>query len=318
MVNAMGLTIADLQLDENKDTGQSVMKAMSAKLLAYDEKKSIIASIILNTTDQEIVNRLWTLDAAHYIMQEPQALFYVILHLVRPTRQAQLMEVNMLLNELNSMLPIPGEEIDAFYSKYAKALKTLMVLGHKELAHERGTYFIKSLASCESWRQVLEVEQQVHGEVWFQGTVNATVNVTNDRFSVMGTIITAKIRSSAAFNRWISPTSVNPTTVNFKDDASPQVVWTKAFLEELGHTQKSAVIMQDNKSTIFMAEKGSGNFHRTKHIAVRYFAIKQLIEEEIVRLQYAPTETMLADPLTKPIIGKRFTEWRDQILFSPL
>jgi len=98
-------------------------------------------------------------------------------------------------------------------------------------------------------------------------------------------------------------------------DMSPQVIWTKSFLEELAYNQPPAVVNQDNKSTIHMAEKGSGNFQRTKHIAVRYFAIKQLIENGTVKIQHEPSETMLADPLTKPIVGKRFEEWRDKILF---
>ena len=100
-------------------------------------------------------------------------------------------------------------------------------------------------------------------------------------------------------------------------DASPQVVWTKAFLKELLIDHGPATIMQDNRSTMHMAQKGSGNFHRTKHIAVRYFAIKQLIETGVVKLQHAPSEEMLADPLTKPIIGKRFEDWRNKILFTP-
>jgi len=98
-------------------------------------------------------------------------------------------------------------------------------------------------------------------------------------------------------------------------DGSPQVIWTRAFLQELLYDQAPTVINQDNRSTIHMAEKGAGNFNRTKHIAVRYFAIKQLVEDKVVTLNHVTTDKMLADPLTKPIIGRRFREWRDTILF---
>jgi len=152
--------------------------------------------------------------------------------------------------------------------------------------------------------------------------VDASYAIHEDAKGHSGTLITAgNDKGSPVFIRSRKQKLVTRSSTESElvamHDASPQVVWTRAFLEELGHTQKPAVIMQDNKSTIFMAEKGSGNFHRTKHIAVRYFAIKQLIDDQVVQLQYAPTETMLADPLTKPIIGKRFVEWRDQILFLP-
>jgi len=152
--------------------------------------------------------------------------------------------------------------------------------------------------------------------------VDASYAIHDDAKGHSGTLITVGcVKGSPVFIRSRKQKLVTRSSTESElvamHDASPQVVWTKGFLEELGHAQRPAVIMQDNKSTIFMAEKGSGNFHRTKHIAVRYFAIKQLIEEETVQLQYSPTETMLADPLTKPVIGKRFVEWRDQILFSP-
>ena len=151
--------------------------------------------------------------------------------------------------------------------------------------------------------------------------VDASYAVHEDAKSHSGTVITAGLeRGSPVFVRsrkqkLVSRSSTEAELISLHD-ASPQVVWTRQLLEELGHSQGPATIYQDNKSTIFMAERGSGNFNRTRHIAVRYFSIKQLVEDHTVTIQYLPTLQMKADPMTKPITGNRFMEWRNEILFQ--
>jgi len=151
--------------------------------------------------------------------------------------------------------------------------------------------------------------------------VDASYAVHEDAKSHSGTVITAGLeRGSPVFVRSRKQKLVSRSSTEAElialHDASPQVTWTRQLLEELGHTQGPATIFQDNKSTIFMAERGSGNFNRTRHIAVRYFSIKQLIDDKTVAIHYLPTGQMKADPLTKPITGNRFTEWRNTILFQ--
>ena len=150
--------------------------------------------------------------------------------------------------------------------------------------------------------------------------VDASYAVHEDAKSHSGTVVSAGLeRGSPVFIRSRKQKLVSRSSTEAElialHDASPQVTWTRQLLEELGHTQGPATIYQDNKSTIFMAERGSGNVNRTRHIAVRYFSIKQLVEDKTVAIQYLPTGQMKADPLTKPITGNRFTEWRNEILF---
>ena len=79
------------------------------------------------------------------------------------------------------------------------------------------------------------------------------------------------------------------------------------LLEELKiNYDVPVLIYQDNKSTITMAQSGRGNFKRTKHIANRYFWVKQFIDSGEIKLVYIPTEQMIADILTKPITGSKF------------
>ena len=60
--------------------------------------------------------------------------------------------------------------------------------------------------------------------------------------------------------------------------------------------------------------QGNGSFKRAKHIKVRYFWLKDLIDEEEIELQYIPSEELVADLLTKSIAGAKFKYLRDKLL----
>ncbi|CAI7851738.1 unnamed protein product [Closterium sp. NIES-53] len=64
-------------------------------------------------------------------------------------------------------------------------------------------------------------------------------------------------------------------------------------------------LLCDNKSTIKIANK-PGFVNRTKHIALRYFFVKDKIEKGKVKLTYCPTGDMAADFLTKKLPLQKF------------
>lgn len=55
-----------------------------------------------------------------------------------------------------------------------------------------------------------------------------------------------------------------------------------------------------------MAVNGKGQFKRRKHIANRYFWVKQFIDSGEIQLKYVPTLKMISDLLTKPLFGEIF------------
>ena len=83
--------------------------------------------------------------------------------------------------------------------------------------------------------------------------------------------------------------------------------WLRIFLDEMGLWNHQPVRMkQDNKSTIIIANQGTGTFKRTKHIRVRYFWVKDLIDQGLLTVDYVPTKEMVADILSKPLVGAQF------------
>jgi hypothetical protein len=99
------------------------------------------------------------------------------------------------------------------------------------------------------------------------------------------------------------------------DDAMPQMMWGKYFVEAQGYTVEHNILYQDNKSTILLATNGrSSSSKRTKHIQHRYFLVKDKIARGDLEIQYAPTEEMWSDVLTKPLQGALFRKMRAQLM----
>jgi hypothetical protein len=95
----------------------------------------------------------------------------------------------------------------------------------------------------------------------------------------------------------------------------PQILWTRYFLQAQGYTCEDTIIHQDNKSSILLEENGTASSSkRTRHINIRYYFITDRIENKEVRIEYCPTEKMMADFFTKPLQGQMFVIFRDFIM----
>ena len=99
------------------------------------------------------------------------------------------------------------------------------------------------------------------------------------------------------------------------DDAMPQMMWGKYFIEAQGWTVEHNILYQDNKSTILLATNGrSSSSKRTKHINHRYFLAKDKIVRGDLEIAHAPTEDMWSDVLTKPQQGMLFKRMRAELM----
>jgi hypothetical protein len=85
-------------------------------------------------------------------------------------------------------------------------------------------------------------------------------------------------------------------------------------LLEMGYNIGMLILFQDNKSTIHMLTNEKGASSRTRHIHIRYFFVRDRVRAGEVEVRYMPTENMIADFFTKPLVGKRFQQLRDYIL----
>jgi hypothetical protein len=97
-------------------------------------------------------------------------------------------------------------------------------------------------------------------------------------------------------------------------DYSSHIIHVRDFLIGQGYQVGPAIVKHDNKSTLAMLERGKHSGERTKHISMRYFFLKDRSDSQELKMEYWPTEEMLADQLTKPLQGKQFIYLRNLLL----
>jgi hypothetical protein len=103
------------------------------------------------------------------------------------------------------------------------------------------------------------------------------------------------------------------------DDAMPSILWSLYFLQEQGFDTTHALVYQDNRSAILLETNGKfSSSKRTKHIKMKYFFVKDKVDDGEVKIEYMPTEKMWIDMHTKPSQGHRFETDRSECQNVPV
>ena len=95
--------------------------------------------------------------------------------------------------------------------------------------------------------------------------------------------------------------------------AANQAIWLRKVLADLSQIQHDATVIQvDNKSAIAMA-KNPVQHGRTKHINVKFHAIRQAEKEGEVQLVHCNSDEQLADIMTKALAAGKFKALRSKL-----
>ena len=87
-------------------------------------------------------------------------------------------------------------------------------------------------------------------------------------------------------------------------NCAKEAVWFRKLLRAFGvPTEDPLIILEDNQGCIAIATNQRGMTSRTKHVATRYFAVRQFIEDGEVGVKYTPSEDNAADVFTKPLVA---------------
>lgn len=97
-------------------------------------------------------------------------------------------------------------------------------------------------------------------------------------------------------------------------DSANQVFHVRNFIIEQGYGDKPATIFQDNMSCMALLAKGKSTSLRTRHIQIRYFWVKERVDNGEAIVVHMKSEAMgPANALTKPLVGAQFVEERRQL-----
>ena len=96
------------------------------------------------------------------------------------------------------------------------------------------------------------------------------------------------------------------------------IVWFKQLLLGMKEEIKDPiVILYDNTSAINIL-KNPVMHTKTKHIAIKYHFLRELVQEKEVRLEYVNTKEQIVDIFTKPLPKDAFLYLRGKIWVIPL
>lgn len=146
--------------------------------------------------------------------------------------------------------------------------------------------------------------------------VDASFAVHANAVSHTGVVIT--LGSGAVFakstkQRLVTKSSTEAELVGLSDGLS-QIIWSRNFLQAQGFSNEPAIVYQDNKSAMLLANKGTSASERSRHINIRYFFIKDKIDSGEVTIKYMSTSQIISDGLTKPLHGAAFSSFTRGIL----
>ena len=91
-------------------------------------------------------------------------------------------------------------------------------------------------------------------------------------------------------------------------DAALTAVFVRALLAGFNMPQTTTKIYEDNQSAKIVAESATIN-RKARHIPLRYFKVRDLIQSDQVQIEWISSENNVADCLTKnvgPIILSKF------------
>ena len=92
-------------------------------------------------------------------------------------------------------------------------------------------------------------------------------------------------------------------------EACKELLWLKKFLQELGLKQERYVLHCDSQSAIQLSKNSS--FHsRSKHIDVRYYWVRDVLNDKLLQLEKVHTDENTLDMLTKALTKDKHVKCR--------
>ncbi len=85
-------------------------------------------------------------------------------------------------------------------------------------------------------------------------------------------------------------------------------------MQEQGNNMDLSLLYQDNMSAILLETNGrASSSKRTKHIKVKYYLIKDKVDQKEITIKHCPTKQMWMDINTKPKQGTVFRVFRGHV-----
>jgi len=121
------------------------------------------------------------------------------------------------------------------------------------------------------------------------------------------------IHSSTNKQKLVAKSSSEAELIASSDGVS-HLIKVENYLKSRNYVIEKLSLQQDNLSTKSIIQNGVRSAKRMRHLNIRYFFVKQYVEDHGIGVEYMKTTDMLADLFTKPLQGQQFMSMRDRVL----
>ena len=93
--------------------------------------------------------------------------------------------------------------------------------------------------------------------------------------------------------------------------SSQELIWIRSLLDNLNFKQDGPTILNEDDQRTITLSKNPKCHARAKHIGIKFHFIREKIKNCEIKLEYCPSEDMIADMLTKPLGKIKYKRFRD-------
>lgn len=137
---------------------------------------------------------------------------------------------------------------------------------------------------------------------------------SNDRKSTSGLIVKLHGSTITWSSKKQSSVSLSSTEAEYISlcEACQEIQWIKKLLEDFKENIDDVTIYEDNQSTLKLLDNECAK-NKSKHIAVKFYFIRDLKKSGEIKFVYCPTTNMIADIMTKPLNLVKVEQFRKTI-----
>jgi hypothetical protein len=174
---------------------------------------------------------------------------------------------------------------------------------------------LKRLFSYLSQTKDLVMRYRINVLVDLIAYIDASFGIHYDGTSSTGMVMMiagAVVAAWSARQHIVTKSSTEAEIVALSDGATP-TLWGREWVLAQGHELGPTTIYQDNQSVIALMTNGRNARNRTRHLNVRYFFVRDRIKLKHLLAVYLSNDKMIADLMTKSVMGKLFVSLRSRM-----
>ena len=137
----------------------------------------------------------------------------------------------------------------------------------------------------------------------------------DDRKSTAGYVFKLSNAAISWCSRKQSVVALSSTEAEYMSmcQATKEAISLQYILRNVSHARASVPVVKVDNQGAIMTAYNNHNSRRTKHVDIQYHFIRDAVHDRRIGFKYCPTEDMVADMLTKPLLRVRFERLRTML-----